>query len=706
MNTPSGNKQHDAARSSAGRAPDGLWQPSRPEETNLWKFREALADHVRRPLDDYGELHAFSVEEPAAFWSFAWDYCGVSASEKGAAAVQPAEELWNWRFFPEARLNFADNLLRRRDDSPALIFRSETAPRRELSWKELTAAAAQVQAALDPLAGVNERVAAWLPNLPETCMLMLGAAAGGRVFSSCSPDFGVKGLLDRFGQIRPKVLVGVDGYKYGGKTFDCLGKLAEARSRLSDLERLVVFPYLNPDPDLSGLPGAQTWEEFLAEGASAGAEPNFVDLPFDHPLYVLYSSGTTGAPKSIVHRAGGLLLKHLVEHRLGCDVRPGDRAFYFTTAGWMMWNWLMSALASEATLVLYQGFPDPGALFDMADEEGITLFGTSAGFVEALARQGASPRRTHRLDTLKTITSTGSPLSPKGFEYVYEEVKADVHLASISGGTDLCGCLVMGDPASAVYAGEIQRPALGLSIDVYDEQGRSCAPGQVGELVCTNAFPSMPLGFWGDEVIDEGADAGGGGTRSMGEGAGAGAAGGPGEAASGAASGEAVSKYQKAYFRRFPGVWHQGDFAHWSVNGGMVILGRSDATLNPGGVRIGTAEIYRPLEGIPEVREAIVIGQQWQEDTRIVLFVSLADGVDELDEELTGKIRDRIRRESSPRHVPALVLRVDDVPRTRSGKLVEMAVADVVAGRPIRNTEAISNPEALEQYRDRPELGA
>ncbi len=681
MNTPSGTRQSSGF----------LWRPDRPEETNLWRFREALAENVRRPLTDYGDLHSFSVEEPADFWSFAWDYCGVLASAKGGAAVQPAQDLWDWRFFPDARLNFAANLLRRGDDTPALLFRSETAPRREVSWRELNGAVAQIQAALDPLAGAGERVAAWLPNLPETCMLMLGSAAGGRVFSSCSPDFGVKGLLDRFGQIKPKVLVGVDGYRYGGKTFNCLDKLAEVRSRLDSLERLVVVPYLDANPDLSGLPGAQMWEEFLAEGAHAGAEPDFVDLPFDHPLYVLYSSGTTGAPKSIVHRAGGLLLKHLVEHRLGCNVRPADRVFYFTTAGWMMWNWLMSALASEATLVLYQGFPDPKALFDMTDEEGITLFGTSAGFVEALVRQGASPRKTHRLDTLRTITSTGSPLSPRGFEYVYEEIKADLHLASISGGTDLCGCLVMGDPTSAVYSGEIQRPALGMAIDVYDDQGRSCAPGQVGELVCTNAFPSMPLGFWGDEIRGEGADALAGGSPDA-------------SSSDDTPPGETESKYQKAYFRRFPGAWHQGDFAHWSVNGGMVILGRSDATLNPGGVRIGTAEIYRPLEGIEEVREALVIAQPWEGDTRIVLFVALADGVDELDEDLRVKIRDRIRRESSPRHVPAVVLQVDDVPRTRSGKLVEMAVADVVAGRPIRNTEALSNPEALEQYRNRPEL--
>ena len=443
------------------------------------------------------------------------------------------------------------------------------------------------------------------------------------------------------------------------------------------------MPFLSPEPDLGGLPGAVTWETFLAEAPSAGPTgPEFLPLPFDHPLYVLYSSGTTGVPKSIVHRAGGILLKHLAEHRLQCDVRPGDRVFYFTTAGWMMWNWLMSALASEAALVLYDGAPDPGRLFDLTDAEGITLFGTSAGFIEATAKGGLSPRRTHRLERLRTITSTGSPLSPEGFEFVYAEVKSDVHLASISGGTDLCGCLVNGDPTAPVYAGEIQRPALGLAIDVFDPEGRPCPPDVQGELVCTNSFPSMPLGFWGE------GDAGD-------------------ESPEGVLQVTPGPRYRRAYFERYPGVWHQGDFARWTAHGGMVIAGRSDATLNPGGVRIGTAEIYRCLEGVPEVLEAIVIGQPWQGDTRIVLFVRLrADSDGELTEELTRRIREVIRANASPRHVPARVVAVDAVPRTRSGKLTELAVRDVVCGRPVHNTEAIANPEALEQFRDRPELAS
>ncbi len=667
-----------------------LWTPAAVESTNLRAFCETLGRQGYGPLTSYSDLHAFSVADPAAFWSAAWDFCGVIAAERGERTFEKAEAIWNGRFFPDARLNFAANLLRRDDGTPALVFSGEAGERREVSWAQLRAEVGRVAEALRPVVGAGDRVAAWLPNIPETCELMLGAAALGGVFSSCSPDFGVNGVVDRFGQIRPRVLVAADGYRYGGKEFDCLDRLGEIASRLPSLERLVVVPFLNPDPDLSGVPGAVTWETFLGDrpAPATGAEPVFSQLPFDHPLYVLYSSGTTGVPKSIVHRAGGVLLKHLVEQRLNCDVRPGDRVFYFTTAGWMMWNWLMSALASEATLVLYDGAPDPVRLFDLVDAEGITLFGTSAGFLEATAKGGLSPRRTHRLGTLRTITSTGSPLSPEGFEYVYAEVKADVHLASISGGTDLCGCLVGGDPTAPVYAGEIQGPALGLDIDVLDEQGQPCPVGRQGELVCTNAFPSMPLGFWDDP--DGGAEGGGDGA-------------GEGDAADGPLHLSAGPRYRQAYFERFPGVWHQGDYARWTTNGGMVIAGRSDATLNPGGVRIGTAEIYRCLEGVPEVLEAIVIGQPFGGDTRIVLFVRLTG---ELTGELTQRIRDRIRGGASPRHVPARVVAVDDVPRTRSGKLTELAVRDVVCGRPVRNTEAIANPEALEQFRDRPELAS
>ena len=658
-----------------------LWRPSRPESSNLRAFCDALEGQGKGPFGDFTDLHGFSVSDPSAFWSAVWDSCEVTAESRGERVFEPAAEIFNGRFFPDARLNFAENLLRRADGSPALIYSGESGDRRALSWAGLRSDVARIAGALGGEVGLRpgDRVAAWLPNIPETCELMLATAALGGVFSSCSPDFGVEGVLDRFGQIRPRVLVAADGYRYGGKEFDCLERLGEIAAALPGIERIVVVPFLDPAPDLGRIPNAVSWETFLAEDPSRGAPGlEFVSLPFDHPLYVLYSSGTTGVPKSIVHRAGGILLKHLVEHRLQCDVRPGDRVFYFTTAGWMMWNWLMSALASEATLVLYDGAPDPVRLFDLTDAEGITLFGTSAGFIEATAKRGLSPRRTHRLGTLRTITSTGSPLSPEGFEFVYAEVKSDVHLASISGGTDLCGCLVNGDPTAAVYAGEIQRPALGLAIDVFDDEGRPCPPGVQGELVCTNSFPSMPLGFWGDE-------------------------GAAGESADRDLKVTPGPRYRRAYFERYPGVWHQGDFARWTANGGMVIAGRSDATLNPGGVRIGTAEIYRCLEGIPEVLEGLVIGQPWQGDTRIVLFVRLRG---ELTEELVQRIRERIRANASPRHMPARVVAVDAVPRTRSGKLTELAVRDVVCGRPVHNTEAIANPEALEQFRDRPELAS
>ena len=657
-----------------------LWRPSRPGSSNLRAFCDALEGQGKGPFGDFTDLHDFSVSDPPAFWSAVWDFCEVIAESRGERVFEPAAEIFNGRFFPDARLNFAENLLRRADGSPALIYSGESGDRRALSWAELRSDVARLAGALGDVGlRPGDRVAAWLPNIPETCELMLATAALGGVFSSCSPDFGIDGVLARFGQIRPRVLVAADGYRYGGKEFDCLERLREIAAALPSLERIVVVPFLDPAPDLGGLPDAVSWETFLAEDPARGAAGlEFASLPFDHPLYVLYSSGTTGVPKSIVHRAGGILLKHLAEHRLQCDVRPGDRVFYFTTAGWMMWNWLMSALASEATLVLYDGAPDPVRLFDLSDAEGITLFGTSAGFIEATAKRGLSPRRTHRLESLRTITSTGSPLSPEGFEFVYAEVKSDVHLASISGGTDLCGCLVNGDPTAAVYAGEIQRPALGLAIDVFDEQGRPCPPGVQGELVCTSSFPSMPLGFWGDE----------------------------GAAAESAGRDLEVTpgpRYRRAYFERYPGVWHQGDFARWTANGGMVIAGRSDATLNPGGVRIGTAEIYRCLEGIPEVLEGLVIGQPWQGDTRIVLFVRLRG---ELTEELVRRIRENIRANASPRHMPARVVAVDAVPRTRSGKLTELAVRDVVCGRPVHNTEAIANPEALEQFRDRPELAS
>jgi acetoacetyl-CoA synthetase len=612
---------------------------------------------------DYTSLHAWSIEDPEGFWSAAWDDLGV-IGDRGDRTMVRGTQLFETRFFPEARLNVAENLLGHRGPEPALLFQSEDGSIiRELSRDGLRLLVGRLQVAL-VRAGVAEgdRVAAWLPNIPETYALMLATAAIGATFSSTSPDFGVDGVVDRFSQVEPKVLFACDGYLYGGKVHDRLGPLREISDALPSVEQVVIVPFFG-NGTTGEIPGAVMLDDLLA--GIEPQEPVFTPLPFDHPWYVLFSSGTTGKPKCIVHRAGGVLLKHLVEHRLHCDVGPGDRVFYFTTAGWMMWNWLASGLASGAALVLYDGspfHPDGNRLFDLVDATGITLFGTSAKFIEAIGKSGLRPVDTHDLSTVRTITSTGSTLVPEGFETVYDAVRHDVHLASISGGTDLCGCLVAGDPTSPVHAGEIQRPALGLAIDVVDEIGNPMPVGVRGELVCRNAFPSMPLGFHDD----------------------------PGD-----------RRYRAAYFERIPGTWHQGDFAERTESGGIVIHGRSDATLNPGGVRIGTAEIYRQVDKVPEVLEAIVIGQQLESDTRVVLFVVLRDGI-VLDDELTRRIQAAVRSGATARHVPAVIGQVADIPRTRSGKIVELAVRAAVHGEPVENTEALANPEALEQFRDHP----
>ena len=645
-----------------------LWVPDadRIASSNLRSFGAVLGGAGGRPPENFADIHELSVSQPDVFWNAAWDTCGVIASRKGDTIVQPGPQLTDWRFFPDASLNYAENLLSHRGSEPALLFADEAGARRSLSWDELHAQVSVVQQALSGLGvGQGDTVAGWLPNLPEAHILLAATASLGAIFSSCSPDFGVAGVLDRFGQIEPKVLVAADGYHYGGRTIDCMSRLRELCAQLPSVETVVVVPYLSETPDLTGIARAVS-----LPGLVEGIEPRevtFEQLPFDQPLYVLYSSGTTGVPKSIIHRSGGILLKHLVEHQLHCDVRAGDRVFYFTTLGWMMWNWLVSGSASGATLVLYDGnpvHPHPGVLFDLIDEFGITLFGTSAKFIEASAKAGLIPRSSHDLSTLRTVTSTGSPLSDSGFEYVYESIKADLHLASISGGTDLCGCLVAGDPTGPVRAGEIQAPGLGMDIDVVDAAGASLPAPEQGELVCRSAFPSMPLGFWSDET---------------------------------------GARYRSAYFESFPGMWHQGDFASWTAAGGLIIHGRSDATLNPGGVRIGTAEIYRQVEAVPEVLESLVVGQPWDNDVRVVLFVRLAEGT-AFDEDLAARIRALIRSGASPRHVPAVIVPVADLPRTRSGKLTELAVRDILAGRQVVNTEALANPEALELFRDLPEL--
>jgi len=648
-----------------------LWtpQPERVAASQLDGFRRRVVEEHGEELPDSRALHRWSIDHPGEFWREVWTSAGV-VGDPGEHAFYPGDgTMLGARFFPEARLNLAENLLVGPADEsdPAIVFVREDGQRRTIGWGQLRTAVAAAAAGLRASAvGPGDRVAAWTPNLPETVIMFLATAAIGAVFSSTSADFGTAGVIDRFGQIEPTVLLAADGYLYGGKRFDCIGRLAELRAALPSVREVVVAGNLADEPDLRQVPGARSFAEFL--GPAEPPPAAFERLPFDHPAAILYSSGTTGVPKCIVHRAGGLLLKHLSEQRLHCDVRPGDRVFYFTTTGWMMWNWLVSALAARATVVLFDGnpfHPGPSTLFDVAERLEVTLLGVSAKFIDSCHKAGLRPRDTHRLPELRTICSTGSPLGAEGFDWVYDAVASDVHLASISGGTDLCGCFVAGDPTRPVWPGEIQGPVLGMAVDVYDERGLALAEGK-GELVCTRPFPTMPVGFWGD------AD----GVR-----------------------------YRQAYYDRFAGVWAHGDYASWTEHGGMVIYGRSDATLNAGGVRIGTAEIYRQVEQLPEVLEAIAVGQEWDGDTRIVLFVRLAGGV-ALDDELRARIRSRLRERCSPRHVPARIAAVTDIPRTRSGKITELAVADVVNGREVRNTEALANPESLAEYRDRPELAS
>ncbi len=627
----------------------------------FWHCAEA---ETGRRFESYPDLHRWSVESREDFWRLAWDFCEVIGEPGEGPFLEDAERMPGARFFPNASLNFAENLLRRSDPGEALVFHSESGERSVVSFEELRARVAALSAALRDM-GVRpgDRVAAYLPNIPETVIAMLASACIGAIWSSCSPDFGARGALDRFGQIEPKVLFAADGYFYNGKMHDLRERIAELRAGLPSIEETIVVSFAHRNASPGEFLGRR-FEELAQAGGEAS--PYFERFPFDHPLYVLYSSGTTGTPKCIVHGAGGTLLKHLVEQRLHCDLRPTDRFFYYTTCGWMMWNWLISGLASEATLLLYDGspaWPDPDALFDLAERERMTVFGTSAKYIDALSKQGVEPIRSHDLSSLRAILSTGSPLAPESFDYVYAKIKRDVWLASISGGTDIVGCFVLGDPTRPVWRGEIQAPALGMSVEVFDDAGRPMREGR-GELVCTAPFPSMPVGFWND----------------------------PGD-----------QRYLAAYFERFPGVWCHGDWVERTEHGGVVIYGRSDAVLNPGGVRIGTAEIYRPVELVDEVVEALAVGQEWQKDMRVVLFVRLREGL-ELGDELRERIRRELRRQASPKHVPAVILQVPDIPRTKSGKIVELAVREVIHGRQVRNLDALANPEALAHFRDREEL--
>ncbi len=646
-----------------------LWQPSaeRAAATRLAAFMRFLGDRVGVEFEDYAALHRFSIESMTEFWPAVWDFCGVRAESRGEAVLVDGDRMPGARFFPDARLNFAENLLRRRGEETAIYFRAEDRIQAAVSWDALYATVSRLSQALRAMGiAPGDRCAGFVPNAPEAVMAMLATASVGGVWTSCSPDFGVQGVLDRFGQVAPRVLFTADGYYYNGVWQDSLERIATVIGSLPSVERVVVFPVREDTPDLSGVRGAVTWDDFVAPHAAGTIE--FEQMPFNHPLYILYSSGTTGAPKCIVHGAGGTLLKHYVEQVLQSDVRVGDRVFYFTTCGWMMWNWLVSALASEAAIVLYDGSPfapSANVLFDYADAAGVTHFGTSAKYIDAIANERLAPRETHDLGTVRAILSTGSPLVAESFDYVYRNVKADVCLSSVSGGTDIVGCFVAGNPMGPVWRGEIQAPVLGMAVDVFSADGKPVR-GEKGELVCTRPFPSMPVGFWKD---DDG------------------------------------SRYRAAYFEDFPGIWRHGDFVEWTDHGGMVIYGRSDATLNPGGVRIGTAEIYRQVEAFEAIEEALCIGQEWQRDTRIILFVRMRPG-HTLDDTLIGEMRARIRKNCSPRHVPAKVVAVADIPRTKSGKITELAVRDIVHGRPIKNKEALANPEALELFRDLPELAA
>ena len=662
-----------------------LWTPSeqRKRSTRVEQFRQGINQRHGLELADFAQLHQWSVGQRELFWNEVWDYADIIASVRGTVVLENGDAMPGARWYPEARLNYAENLLRRRDESTALEFKGESGELQSLSNRELYAQVRAVAKALKAVGVVaGDRVAGFMPNIGQTIVAMLASTSIGAVWSSCSPDFGINGVRDRFGQIEPKVLFTADGYRYAGKEHDSLAVVSELAESLPALKAIVVVNFIESKKPLTGSAAALRidYESLLenegnisspgvAQGSAddAGDTIEFAQLPFDHPLFIMFSSGTTGKPKCIVHTAGGTLLQHVKEHLFHADVQTDDKLFFFTTCGWMMWNWLVSALASKATLLLYDGspfHPDGNVLFDYAQETGMTQFGTSAKFIDACNKAGLSPKATHRLPQLRSVLSTGSPLVPESFDYVYEHIADDVCLSSMSGGTDILSCFVLGNPAGPVYRGELQCKGLGMDVQVFSDDGRALPVGEKGELVCTQPFPSMPSGFFDDED---------------------------------------GSRYHEAYFAKFDNVWCHGDYVADTVNGGQVIFGRSDAVLNPGGVRIGTAEIYRQVESFDEIVESLVIGQQWQSDVRVVLFVRLRDGLT-LDDDLRTRIARHVREQTTPRHVPARIVQVADIPRTRSGKIVELAVRKVVHGDRIDNIEALANPEALTLFENLPEL--
>ena len=640
-----------------------VWQPPPFEhsESQMADFMRVLSHQTGRSFTEYHALWQWSIDQPAAFWSAFWDYAGVVASRDADTVLEHPKAMPGARWFVGARLNYAENLLRFRDDQCAIVFEGEDGARQQLSYAELYEQCARAAAALQRLGvGPGDRVAAIMPNVPQAIVGMLASAWLGALWSACSPDFGVQGILDRFSQIAPKVLIAADGYRFKGRVIDTRDKVDTVwRSLAPACDHCLLLAWQGNGE----IENALDWDQLLEHDLAA---PPFAQLPFDHPLFILFSSGTTGQPKCIVHGAGGTLLQHLKEHRLHTDIRRHDRLFYFTTCGWMMWNWLASGLSSGTGLVLFDGnpmYPTVDRLWQMADELGISVFGTSAKYLSAQHKSAVSVLGRLSLEPLRAVLSTGSPLSPESFDFIHEQIKPGIQISSISGGTDIVSCFALGNPLLPVRRGRLQGRGLGLAVEVFDENGATLRD-RPGELVCTRPFPCMPVGFWGDHD---------------------------------------GSRYRAAYFERFPGVWTHGDWTTLCSDGSLIIGGRSDAVLNPGGVRIGTAEIYRQVEALPQVRESICVGQSWDDDVRVVLFVVLAQGMT-LDEGLCTQIRQRLREQASPRHVPAKILQVSAIPRTRSGKISEIAVRDTVEGRPPANTEALLNPEALAQYRDREEL--